>query len=66
MSIEKVGHDMQPCVILHVATNLTNLLCKNLRERSTPQRESSQLSSMELTDLTGSLYSQKAPSLIFD
>ena len=29
---------MQCCVLLHVATNLTNLFCKKLRERSTPQR----------------------------
>ena len=34
-TIEKVWHDIQHCVLLHVATNL---LCLKLRERSTPQR----------------------------
>ena len=37
-SRQKFLHDMQRCVLLHGATNLTNLLCKKLRERSTPQR----------------------------
>ena len=36
--IEKVSHDMQRCVLLYIATSLTNLVCKKLRETSTPQR----------------------------
>ena len=35
--IGKVLHDIQRCVLLHIATNLTNLVCKKLRETSTPQ-----------------------------
>ena len=35
---ENVLHDIQRCVLLHIATNLTNLVCKRLRETSTPQR----------------------------
>ena len=35
--IGKVLHDIQRWVLLHIATNLTNLVCKKLRETSTPQ-----------------------------
>ena len=38
LSIEKFLHDVQRCVLLHVATNHTNLFCKKLPERSTPHR----------------------------
>ena len=37
-SIEKVLHDIQRCVLLHVVTNPTNLFCRKLPETSTPQR----------------------------
>ena len=37
-SIEKVLDDIQLLLLLHVATNLTNLFCKKLRETSTPQK----------------------------
>ena len=38
LSTEKVWHEMQRYVLLHVANNLTNLFCKKLRERGTSQR----------------------------
>ena len=37
LSTEKVLHDIQRCVLLHVATNLISLFCKKLRETSTPR-----------------------------
>ena len=38
LSIEKVLHDIQRCVLLRVASNITDLFCEKLRERSTRQR----------------------------
>ena len=50
-SIEKVLYDIQRCVLLHVATNLTTLFCKKItweKHTSEAYLEPSQTSDMEL------------------
>ena len=39
LPIDMVLHDIQRYVLLHVTTNLTNLLCSKGRERSTSQSQ---------------------------
>ena len=61
-SIEKVLYDIQRCVLLH-ATNLNNIFCKKVREKSTPLRHIQNLA--RLAALNRFLYSEKAPFQIF-
>ena len=75
-SIERVLHDIQRCVLLHVTANVTNLFCKKLREANTSQRHIQNLARhmvqpdnclrKYLAALSRFLYSQKAPCQIFD
>ena len=70
--MKKVLYDIQPCVLLH-ATNLNNVFCKKLSEKSTRLRDIENLARhliwicLEkcLAALNRFLYSEKAPYLVF-